>query len=177
MFDTKIIAERIKAMAKSQNTTVDAVLKAAGVSYNFMTPLRNGSVPKVDNLASIADQLNCSVDYLLGRTDDVIPQNRPTDKSDGGIGMNEKEKIAAGLVGLANAYTQGAALAVKAVQELLKVEGIKDAIEFSSVFSQLNQPSAETLGYLDKAIANMPELLDQMIEDKLNQDTEVEEAN
>lgn len=28
-----------------------------------------GSMPKSDNLAKIADFLNCSVDYLLGRTD------------------------------------------------------------------------------------------------------------
>nr|DAR47104.1 MAG TPA: repressor protein [Caudoviricetes sp.] len=27
------------------------------------------SVPKADNLAKIADVLGCSVDYLLGRTD------------------------------------------------------------------------------------------------------------
>ena len=28
-----------------------------------------GSTPKSENLAKIADYLNCSVDYLLGRTD------------------------------------------------------------------------------------------------------------
>lgn len=28
------------------------------------------SMPKADNLAKIADHLNCSVDYLLGRTDE-----------------------------------------------------------------------------------------------------------
>ena len=32
------------------------------------------SMPKADTLAKIADQLGCSVDYLLGRTDDPALQ-------------------------------------------------------------------------------------------------------
>ena len=28
------------------------------------------SMPKADNLARIADYLDCSIDYLMGRTDD-----------------------------------------------------------------------------------------------------------
>ncbi len=31
--------------------------------------LSGGSTPKSENLAKIADCLDCSVDYLLGRTD------------------------------------------------------------------------------------------------------------
>ena len=31
--------------------------------------LSGGSTPKSENLAKIADYLDCSVDYLLGRTD------------------------------------------------------------------------------------------------------------
>ena len=44
---------------------------------NFKT-----SMPKADTLARIADYLDCSVDYLLGRTDD--PQShKPVDTPHG----------------------------------------------------------------------------------------------
>lgn len=35
------------------------------------------SMPKADNLAKIADCLNVSVDYLLGRTDDPVLHKKP----------------------------------------------------------------------------------------------------
>lgn len=39
-----------------------------GLGQNTMANLKT-SMPKADNLAKIADYLNCSVDYLLSRTD------------------------------------------------------------------------------------------------------------
>lgn len=39
-----------------------------GLGQNTMANLKT-SMPKADNLAKIADYLSCSVDYLLGRTD------------------------------------------------------------------------------------------------------------
>ena len=62
------MAERIKNYAKLKKITMKDLLVEAGLSYNVMTTYRT-SMPKADNLAKIADQLNCSVDYLLGRTD------------------------------------------------------------------------------------------------------------
>lgn len=44
------------------------LLEDAGLGYNTMSNLRT-SMPKSDNLARIADDLDCSVDFLLGRTD------------------------------------------------------------------------------------------------------------
>ena len=70
MYDATKIADRIKGSARARGTTVKALLDSAGVNWNFMSStLRAGSMPKVDTLARIADQLECSVDYLVGRTD------------------------------------------------------------------------------------------------------------
>jgi len=70
MYNATIISERIKGSAKKRGLTVKAVLESSGVNWNFMSStLQAGSMPKADNLAKIADQLDCSVDYLLGRTD------------------------------------------------------------------------------------------------------------
>ncbi len=47
----------------------NTVAKAIGLSTAIATKWKNGSIPKGDILSKIADYLDCSVDYLLGRTD------------------------------------------------------------------------------------------------------------
>ena len=63
------IAERIKLIAKSKGLTVSTVLKEVNLGRNTMANFK-ASMPKADNLAKIADYLDCSIDYLMGRTDD-----------------------------------------------------------------------------------------------------------
>lgn len=65
-----ILAERIKAMCKAKGTTVKSLLELCGMNRNTMYDLEKRSVfPACDKLSRIADYLGCSVDYLLGRTD------------------------------------------------------------------------------------------------------------
>lgn len=71
MFSSIQTATRIKQLAKDQNLTIKQILKDSGLSANTMSNMKN-SMPKADNLAKIADCLNCSVDYLLGRTESKI---------------------------------------------------------------------------------------------------------
>lgn len=66
-YESSKIAERIKEKAKENETSVKAVLEKAELNYNMITMMRS-SFPKANSLAKIADELNCSVDYLLGRT-------------------------------------------------------------------------------------------------------------
>lgn len=68
MYNSSQVAERIKATAKSKGVSVKEVLSNAGLGFNTMANMKT-SMPKSDNLARIADYLDCSVDYLLGRTD------------------------------------------------------------------------------------------------------------
>ena len=69
LYDSADVAARIKTLAKLKKITVKQLLADAGLSYNMITMMRT-SMPKADNLAKLADYLDCSVDYLLGRTDD-----------------------------------------------------------------------------------------------------------
>ena len=62
------IAERIKRATKEKGVAISAMLEGVELGRNTMANLKT-SMPKVDNLAKIADYLNVSVDYLLGRTD------------------------------------------------------------------------------------------------------------
>lgn len=69
MYDSESVAMRIKEMAKLRKITVKQLLEDAGLGRNMMALMRT-SMPKADNLAKLADGLDCSVDYLLGRTND-----------------------------------------------------------------------------------------------------------
>lgn len=70
MYDPVFTAERIKIITKTKGATVKVLLDDCGLNKNVLsTMLSRGSMPKADNLAKIADYLDCSVDYLLGRTD------------------------------------------------------------------------------------------------------------
>lgn len=68
MYISNNIANNIKTIAKSKNVSVKKILEDVGLGFNTMSNMKT-SMPKVDNLAKIADYLDCSVDYLLGRTE------------------------------------------------------------------------------------------------------------
>ena len=67
MYESNKIAERIKDLARERGVSVRQMLSDVGLGFNTMANMRK-SVPKADNLAKMADYLSCSVDYLLGRT-------------------------------------------------------------------------------------------------------------
>lgn len=69
MYDSNDVAQRIRTMLKLRGLTAKWMLAEAGMSNNMMTMMRT-SMPKADSLARIADVLDCSVDYLLGRTEE-----------------------------------------------------------------------------------------------------------
>jgi len=53
-----------------KGTKPNPVAKALSISSGVVTKWKNeGALPNGDNLAKIADYLDCSVDYLLGRAD------------------------------------------------------------------------------------------------------------
>ena len=65
------VANRIKEYSKSKGYLVKDVLTECGLNKNALSiMLSRGSWIRADNLIKIADYLDCSVDYLLGRTTD-----------------------------------------------------------------------------------------------------------
>lgn len=73
MENTQIIAERIKEQAKNENKSVKSVLEECELSKNLVNKLASGSDIGTQSLKKIADYLNCSVDYLLGREQKNAP--------------------------------------------------------------------------------------------------------
>lgn len=69
MYDSKKIADRIKERAAEQGKTLREVLSDCGLGINTVSKISKGTDILTLNFAKIADHLECSVDYLLGRTD------------------------------------------------------------------------------------------------------------
>ncbi len=70
MYNLSKTSNIIKNLAKNKNTTIKQLLDECNINKGFIYDLEHKkSYPSCDKLARIADYLDCSVDYLLGRTD------------------------------------------------------------------------------------------------------------
>ncbi|MCJ7856049.1 helix-turn-helix domain-containing protein [Lachnospiraceae bacterium NSJ-143] len=70
MYNSVKVAEKINLLLKERGTQQKIMLENCGLNKNTVSSmLSRGSMPKADNLAKIADYLGCSIDYLMGRTD------------------------------------------------------------------------------------------------------------
>lgn len=72
MYNSQDITNRIKLRAKERGCSISTVLSSCGLGKNTISKLSQGTDILTLNFAKIADYLDCSVDYLLGRTD--IPE-------------------------------------------------------------------------------------------------------
>ena len=69
LYNSPDVANRIKSYAKSKNIALKDMLTALSMCSNTFSHMLHGKSIAFDSLARIADYLDCSVDYLLGRTD------------------------------------------------------------------------------------------------------------
>ncbi len=69
MYNSHNLAIMIKSRAKEKNIAMKDLLIACSLGSNTMSALYHGKSIAFDSLAKIADELDCSVDYLLGRTE------------------------------------------------------------------------------------------------------------
>ena len=64
------ITQAIKVLCKAKGITISKLLVDCTLTKSFIYDLEKRSTsPSCDKIARIADYLDCSVDYLLGRTD------------------------------------------------------------------------------------------------------------
>lgn len=70
MYNINNLVLIIKNRAKSMGISTTSMLENLNLNKNTLSSMNSrGSWIKADSLAKIADYLDCSVDYLLGRTD------------------------------------------------------------------------------------------------------------
>ncbi len=71
MYNSQIVKDRINSTIKIRNTSATKVLELCGFSPNVINQMSDKNGLSSFNLAKIADCLQVSVDYLLGRTDSL----------------------------------------------------------------------------------------------------------
>ena len=69
MYDTQKIALRIKQRSREIKAPLKEVLADCGLGINTVSNLATGREISYLSFAALADRLDCSVDWLLGRTD------------------------------------------------------------------------------------------------------------
>ena len=69
MYVTQEIADRIKSRLKLKRVHMKDMLSDLDMGINAVSEFAKGKQMSCIALARIADYLDCSVDYLLGRTD------------------------------------------------------------------------------------------------------------
>ena len=71
MYKTDKTVGRIKKLAKLNGIKITDMLNECELNKNVLSSMQSrGSWIQANNLARIADYLDCSVDYLLGRVDE-----------------------------------------------------------------------------------------------------------
>lgn len=69
MYTAMTLSDRIKSRAKVQNVKLKDMLVDLELNINTISQISDKKGLSCFPLARIADYLDCSVDYLLGRTD------------------------------------------------------------------------------------------------------------
>lgn len=70
MRNSQEVANTIKTQAKLKKISLGIMLSDCGLSKNTLSSMQSGGyLPRAETLIKIADYLDCSIDYLLGRTD------------------------------------------------------------------------------------------------------------
>lgn len=69
MYSAQITKERIKQLSKNKKINMEDILSSCNLGVNAIRQINDTKGMASFSLAKIADYLDCSVDYLLGRTD------------------------------------------------------------------------------------------------------------
>lgn len=75
MYNAQTLIKNIKLRAKAKNTLISDMLNDCGLNINTISQISDKKGMSSFSLARIADYLDCSVDYLLGRTDMPVREN------------------------------------------------------------------------------------------------------
>ena len=75
MYNSQQVAKIIKDTARIKGVTLKAMLSDIGQNINLINQLASGQNVSYVTFARIADYLDCSVDYLLGRQTNINVSN------------------------------------------------------------------------------------------------------
>lgn len=67
--DNMQFAQRIKERCVQKEYTIKEVLENCQISRNLMYQIKINQLPSIKVVEKLANYLDCSIDYLIGRTD------------------------------------------------------------------------------------------------------------
>lgn len=114
------VVDRIKERAKIKNKSISKVLEECNLSKNTLVSMSTrGSWVQANSLGAIADSLECSVDYLLCRTEN--PNSHNTHAGD--ITINPDDEQLADIIKIYNQLDNvGKARLLVAADEIINKE-------------------------------------------------------
>lgn len=116
MYVSQSVSERIKFLIQNKGYNVKEVLDCCGLNVNTLNKKSENGLYSF-NLAKIADYLDCSVDYLLCRTEN--PNSHKTHASD--VVINPEEQQLKDIIDIYNQLDNvGKAKLLVAADEILK---------------------------------------------------------
>lgn len=77
MYDLDIIEQRIMLIATKMKLSKNKLLSNASLNKSVFDNMKKGTIPSVDKIHRIADYLDVSVDFILGRTETTKVVNVP----------------------------------------------------------------------------------------------------
>ena len=84
-----VISEKIKMLCKQKNISISSLLQVCDINRNFLYDLeRKGKSPSIDKLLAIADYFDCSIDDLVGRSNNQSISTGDITNNSGIIGNN-----------------------------------------------------------------------------------------
>lgn len=101
--------DRVEDLCKQKGLKRQIVYTNCGVGKNFGISIRNGSEPSIGKVFALASELDCSVDYLLGRTDNPAAHIKSSEVNNELIAMlsqltpEQQELVAAQIKGILQA--------------------------------------------------------------------------
>ncbi len=85
MKNSQNLAETIETLSKEKGVSVSSLLQELEMNKNALfTMKKSGYLPRVESLCKFADYFQCSLDYLVGRTDnpEIISTGKTTSTND-----------------------------------------------------------------------------------------------
>ena len=84
-----LLSEKIKMFCKQRNIPVGFLLQKCDINRNFIYDLeKRGMSPSIDKISAIADYLECSIDDLVGRSNNQSISTGDITNNSGIIGNN-----------------------------------------------------------------------------------------
>lgn len=110
--DFSLIITRATTLCETRGIDKHIYTKS-GAGKDFISNIKKGSAPSIEKVYALADYLDCSVDYLLGRTDNPQAHKSGNNVSVGDVSGNS------GAIGVGNTVTNNAAPMDEQTAEML----------------------------------------------------------